>query len=75
MINIKKFGMLEILVLLSAIYVLSTLIWTATTRSEVEDKANQVKLNHKTIVNFINNQVNICDSSCLLYTSPSPRDS
>tara|TARA_Y100000816_G_scaffold289956_1_gene277548 strand:+ start:161 stop:661 length:501 start_codon:yes stop_codon:yes gene_type:complete len=63
MINIKKFGMLEILVLLSAIYVLSTLIWTATTRSEVEEKANQVKLNHKTIVNFINNQVNICDSS------------
>ena len=63
MINFKNFGVLETLVLLSAIYVLSTLIWTATTRSAVEDKANQVKSNHKTIVNFINNQVNSCDNS------------
>ena len=66
MINIKKFGMLEILVLLSAIYVLSTLIWTATTRSEVEEKANQVKLNHKTIVNFIDQALTNPDNKNLI---------
>ena len=63
MISFKKIGILEILVLFSAIYVFSTLIWTATTRSAVEEKANLVKSNHKAIVDFINNQVNNCDNS------------
>ena len=40
MINFKKFGFLEIIVFFSALYVLSTLIWTASTRSAVEEKAN-----------------------------------
>ena len=43
MINFKNFGPLEALVLFSAIYVLSTLIWTASTRSAVQEKANIVK--------------------------------
>ena len=63
MISFKKIGLLETVVLLSAIYVFSTLIWTATTRSAVQEKANLVKSNHETIVNFINNQVNNCDNS------------
>ena len=55
MVNFKNFGPLEALVLFSAIYVLSTLIWTASTRSAVQEKANIVKSNHKTIINFLNN--------------------
>ena len=62
MINLKKFGLLEILVFFSALYVVSTLLWTASTRSAVEEKANLIKSNHKTIVNFINNQINKCDN-------------
>ena len=61
MINFKKFGILEIIVFFSALYVLSTLIWTASTRSAVEEKANIIKGNHKTIVDFVNNQINTCD--------------
>ncbi len=63
MINFKNFGLLEALVLFSAIYVLSTLIWTASTRSAVQEKANIVKSNHKTIINFLNNEINLCDQS------------
>ena len=61
MISFKKFGFLEILVFFSAFYVLSTLIWTASTRSAVEEKANIIKDNHKIIVNFVNSQINTCD--------------
>ena len=61
MINLKKFGFLEIIVFFSALYVLSTLVWTASTRSDVEEKANIIKDNHKTIVDFVNNQINTCD--------------
>ena len=61
MINFKKFGILEIIVFFSALYVLSTLIWTASTRSAVEEKANIIKDNHKIIVDFVNNQINACD--------------
>ena len=57
----KNFGLLETLVLFSAFYVFSTLIWTASTRSAVEEKANTVKSNHKQIVDFINNEINNCD--------------
>ena len=63
MINIKKFGLLEILVWLSAAYVVSTLIWTASTRSAVEEKANLIKSNHKSIVNFLNKEINKCDKN------------
>ena len=61
MINLKKIGLLEILVFFSAIYVVLTLIWTASTRSSVEEKANIIKLNHKMVVEFINNEINKCD--------------
>ena len=61
MINFKKIGFLEILVLFSAFYVVTTLIWTASTRSSVEDKANLIKSNHKIVVEFVNNQINNCD--------------
>ena len=67
MINVtskfKNFGPLEILVLSSIIYVVVMLIWTASTRSEVLQKANDIKSNHKSVVNFINDQVNICSSN------------
>ena len=53
MINFRKLGLLEVLVFFSALYVVSTLLWTASTRSAVEEKANLIKSNHKTIVNFI----------------------
>ena len=61
MINFRKFGLLEVLVFFSALYVISTLLWTASTRSAVEEKANLVKSNHKIIVDFINDQINKCD--------------
>ena len=61
MISFKKIGFLEILVLFSAFYVLSTLIWTASTRSSVQEKANLIKSNHQIIVNFVNKEINNCD--------------
>ena len=63
MINLKNFGLLEGLVLFSFIFVISTLIWTASTRSAVEEKANLVKSNHKKIVDFVNKEINDCDKS------------
>ena len=59
----KNFGLLEFIVLSSLLYVVSTLIWTATTRSAVEAKANQIKTNHKMVVDFLNNQVNDCSQN------------
>jgi len=59
----KNFGLLESLVTFSAVYVVSMLIWTASTRSVVEEKANSVKSNHKQIVDFINNEINQCDQA------------
>ena len=57
----KKFGMLEIVVSFSIIYVVSMLIWTASTRSSVQEKADTVKSNHKQIVDLINEEINKCD--------------
>jgi len=57
----KNFGLLEFLVIFSAIYIVSMLLWTASTRSAVEEKANIVKSNHKQIVDFINSEINQCD--------------
>ena len=62
-INFKNFGLLESLVILSVVYVVGMLIWTASTRPEVEAKANLVKENHKKVVDFINNEVNKCGNS------------
>ena len=58
--KLKNFGPLEILVLSSLFYVLTMLIWTATTRSEVIKKANDIQSNHKTVVEFINTEVDKC---------------
>ena len=61
--KLKNFGPLEILVLSSITYVVVMLLWTASTRSEVLQKANDIKSNHKSVVDFINNQINICSSN------------
>ena len=58
--KLKNFGPLEALVLSSLAYVVIMLIWTASTRSAVVQKANDIKANHKVVVEFINNQVNKC---------------
>ena len=73
MINVtrkfKNFGPLEILVLSSITYVVIMLIWTASTRTEVLQKANDIKYNHKSVINFINDQINICSSNEKALTS------
>ena len=61
--KLKKFGPLEFLVISSLAYVIIMLIWTASTRSAVVQKANDIKFNHKTVVEFINNEVNECSSN------------
>ena len=61
--KLKNFCLLEILVLGSLVYVTTMLIWTATTRSAVVQKANEIKSNHKLVVEFINEQVNECSSN------------
>ena len=60
--KLKNFGPLEFLVLSSLSYIVIMLIWTASTRSSVLQKANDIKTNHKTIVEFINNEVNACSA-------------
>ena len=60
-LKFKNFGLLEFLVLFSAIYVVCMLVWTASTRSAVAEKAETIKSNHKEIVNFINSEINKCD--------------
>ena len=62
-VNVKKFGLLEFLVIASLIFVVAMLIWTASTRPAVEAKANLVKENHKKVVDFINNEVNECGNA------------
>ena len=59
----KNFGPLEILVIGSFIYVFIMLIWTASTRSEVIQKASDIKSNHKIVVKFINEEINKCSSN------------
>jgi hypothetical protein len=61
--KLKNFGPLEILVLSSLTYVFIMLVWTASTRSAVVQKANDIKTNHKVVVDFINEQVNECSSN------------
>ncbi len=62
-INLKNFGILEFLVISSALFVVGMLIWTASTRPAVEAKANLVKENHNKVVDFINNEVNNCGNA------------
>ena len=61
--KLKNFGPLELLVLSSITYVVIMLLWTATTRSAVVEKANDIKSNHKIVVDFINDEVNKCSSN------------
>ena len=61
--KLKNFGPLEFLVISSLAYVIIMLIWTASTRSAVVQKANDIKFNHKTVVEFINNEINECSSN------------
>ena len=58
--KLKNFGPVEALVISSIIYVIVMLLWTASTRSEVLQKASDIKSNHKLVVDFINNEVNLC---------------
>jgi hypothetical protein len=62
-IKFKNFGPLEFLVLSSLLYIVVMLIWTGTTRSEVLQKASDIKSNHKMVVELINNEVNECSSN------------
>ena len=57
----KNFGMLELLVILSALYIIFMLAWTVTSRSGSEEKAQIVRENHKKIVELINSEINECD--------------
>ena len=57
-VNLKNFGLLEILIIGSFLYVIGMLIWTASTRPAVEAKANLVKENHQKVVDFINTEIN-----------------
>ena len=61
--KLKNFVPLEVLVLSSITYVVAMLLWTASTRSEVLQKANDIKSNHKSVIDFINNEVNSCSSN------------
>ena len=54
----KNFGSLEFLVISSLMYVVVMLLWTASTRTAVVEKANDIKSNHKTVVEFINKEIN-----------------
>ena len=61
--KLKNFGPLEFLVLSSLLYVVVMLIWTGSTRSEVLQKASDIKSNHKMVVEMINNEVDKCSSN------------
>ena len=61
--KLKNFGPLEFLVLSSLLYVITMLIWTGTTRSEVLQKASDIKFNHKMVVEFVNKEINESSSN------------
>ena len=58
--KLKNFGQLEVLVFSSVFYVVAMLIWTASTRNEILNKADNIKYNHKSVVEFLNNEINKC---------------
>jgi len=67
--KIKNFGPLEALVFTSILYAVAMLIWTATTRSGVLEKANSIKSNHTNVVKFLNDQINKCSQDLQKQTS------
>ena len=67
--KLKNFGPLEFLVLGSLFYVITMLIWTASTRASVQQKANDIKSNHKMIIEFVNDEINKCSSGEVGITS------
>ena len=67
--KLKNFGPLEFLVISSLFYVITMLIWTASTRASVLQKANDIKSNHKMIVEFVNDEINKCSSEEKVVTS------
>jgi len=73
MINIRKkfknFGPLEALVFVSVFYVAIMLVWTALTRDGVLEKANDIKSNHKNVVELLNNEINECSQNNQMKTS------
>jgi|TARA_B110000902_G_C14048082_1_gene490557 hypothetical protein len=73
MINLKKkfknLGPLEILVSTSILYVVIMLIWTASSRNGVLEKANDIKSNHQNVVELLNNEINKCSQDSQEKTS------
>ena len=59
----KNFGPLEVLVFTAVFYVVVMLVWTATTRKGVLEKANDIKSNHKNVVELLNNEINECSQN------------
>ena len=60
MIKLKNFGLLEMLVSFSILYVVTMLIWTAITRDAVLQKVDSIKSNHKNVVELLNLEINNC---------------
>jgi hypothetical protein len=73
MINIrnkfKNFGLLEALVFASILYVVIMLAWTASTRKGVLERVNDIKSNHKNVVELLNNEINECSQNLQKETS------
>jgi hypothetical protein len=67
--KLKNFGQLEVLVFSSVFYVVAMLIWTASTRNEILNKADNIKYNHKSVVEFLNNEINKCSQDFQKKTS------
>ncbi len=63
LLRLKNFGLLELLVLLSAVYVIFMLLWTLSSRSGVEEKVEAVRNNHKQVIELINSEINNCDKA------------
>ena len=57
----KNFGMLELLVIASAAYIIFMLLWTLSSRSGFKEKIEIVRKNHIQIVELINSEINKCD--------------
>jgi len=67
--NFKNCGPLESLVSVLVFYAVVMLMWTAITRNGVLEKANDIKSNHKNVVELINNEINECSQNIQNKTS------
>ena len=65
----KNLGPLEALVFAAVFYVVVMLVWTAATRKEVLEKANDIKSNHKNVVELLNKEINECSQNNQTKTS------